>query len=106
MLELRSMLDMSSWLRYETFVRRLPFLFYLFFLAALYIGNRHRVEKQVRQLDAVNKDLIEMRWHYEASKEELAKRSRQSSVATLVVENGVRELTRPPFIIEVSEDGN
>jgi hypothetical protein len=99
MRELGSMLDMGGWLNYDRFVSRLPFLFFLCALAVVYIWNKHTVESQVRELNATERELTELRWHYDSSKDELARASRQSSVASRVAEQNIFELTEPPHII-------
>lgn len=44
--------------------RQLPYLFFLLFLVMLYIGNAHRVERKVRDIDRVQKELKELNWIY------------------------------------------
>ncbi len=94
-----SVVDVRQWWKYNRFVDRMPFLLFCTFLAAFYIWNRHTFERQVRELDRLNRELTEMRWYYDTAKDELARYSRQSSVADRVAARGILELTQPPLII-------
>jgi len=97
--ELLAMLDARDWLSYDRVVQRLPFLTFLSLLAAMYIGNRHTVERQSRDLDNIRQELTELAWYYDTANDELARRSRQSEVAERVASQGIHELTAPPRII-------
>jgi hypothetical protein len=50
--------------------KNLPFLYYLSFLALLYIANSHYAERKARKIDRLKHDLNELRWHYNAIKSE------------------------------------
>ncbi len=97
--ELLSFLDVREWLQYNRFVDRLPFLMFCSALGILYIWNRHTVERQVRELDRMNRKVTEQRWYYDTAKDELARNSRQSNVADRVAARGILELMEPPLII-------
>jgi|GEM_PF-668778 len=97
--EFLALVDVRNWWQYNRFVDRLPFLLFCTFLAGFYIWNRHTFERQVRELDRLNRELTEMRWYYDTAKDELARHSRQSSVADRVAARGILELTQPPLII-------
>ncbi len=97
-------MDLRTWLEYDRFVNRLPFLVFCALLAMLYISNRYSCERKVRELAVVQKKVEEHRFYYDSTKDELARNSRQSSVAERVAGRGVVELTAPPIILSSVED--
>lgn len=102
--EMSSMLEASSWFQYDRFIERLPFLLFCVFLAGVYIYNRHTMERRIRDLDRVQKEIVELRWYHDSAKDELARKSRQSSVARLVESQGIEELMKPPHVIAAGEE--
>ena len=80
----------------EAAVQLMPFFFFLFLLCLLYISNRHFAEKNVRQIDRINKELKEYKWEYVTAKAELMYQSNQSEVAKRVAPMGLKESTVPP----------
>jgi hypothetical protein len=92
-------MDLRSWMEYDRFVKRLPFLVFCTVLAMLYIGNRYSCERKVRELAVLQKKVEEHRFYYDSTKDELARNSRQSRVAERVAGRGVVELTDPPIIL-------
>ena len=104
--ELLAFLDVRDWMQYNRFVDRLPFLLFCVLIGIFYIWNRHTFERQVRELYRLNKELTELRWYYDTAKDELARNSRQSSVAERVAIRGVMELTEPPIIILQEKNKN
>lgn len=102
--ELGGLLDLGGWLNYDRFVARLPFVLFLCGLAVVYIWNKHTVERQVRELNDIKKEVTELRWDYDSSKDALARASRQSSVASRVAEHEIFELTEPPLVILIEKE--
>lgn len=98
--ELLALLDWREWVQYDRVVRHLPFFGFLALLAAAYISNRHTMERQSRELDAIRNQLVELQWYYDTANDELARHSRQSKVARRVADQGIKELTTPPIIID------
>lgn len=98
-------LDISRWVHYQTIIRNLPFVFFLAAVAILYIANAHYAEKNVRELNQIERKMNEMRWEYMTTKSELENISKQSEVAKLVEPTGLKELREPPKKIIVKEDG-
>jgi hypothetical protein len=100
--ELLTLLDWREWVQYDRVVRHLPFFGFLAVLAVVYISNRHTMERQSRELDAIRKELVELQWYYDTANDELARHSRQSKVARRVADQGIEELTTPPIIIDAA----
>ncbi|MEO6166081.1 MAG: FtsL-like putative cell division protein [Chitinophagales bacterium] len=97
-------LDLSRWVHYQTIIRNLPFVFFIAAVAIIYIANAHYAEKNVRELNLIERKMNEMRWEYMTTKSELENISKQSEVAKLVELSGLKELREPPKKIIVKED--
>ena len=80
----------------------LPMLFLISVLAILHVANTHRIEKKARQINALEKELKELRWMYMTTKSDLMYKSKQSEVAKMVKELGLKESEKAPnkIIIE------
>ncbi len=74
----------------------LRYIFFLAFIAILYIANARYAERNMRQINAIQGELKELRWQYMTSKSKLMIRSKQSEVAKLVKPLGLEELNEPP----------
>ena len=61
-------------------LKNLPFILFLGFLAIVYIANAHYSEKKVREIQALQKDIKEIRWHYMAIQSALSLSSKRSEV--------------------------
>ncbi len=88
----------------QALVRFMPFVFFLTFLAVIYIGNSYMAEHTIRQIDQTEKDLKELRSEYISGKTELMFRSKQTEVAAAVVPLGLKESTTAPRKIVVRTD--
>lgn len=61
-------------------LKNLPFVLFVSFLTMIYIANAHYSEKKIRQIQALQKDITELRWHYMAIQSELMYNSKRSEV--------------------------
>ncbi len=61
-------------------LKNLPFVFFLGFLAVVYIANAHYAEKQVREIQALQQEVKELKRQYNALKSETMFRSRLAEV--------------------------
>ena len=52
-------------------LKNIPFLLFLAFLTIIYIANAHYSIKKIRQIQALQKDVKELRWNYMSLKSEL-----------------------------------
>ena len=77
-------------------IKNLPYIFFLGFLAILYIANAHYAEKKVRKIQVLQKELKEQRWRYMSMKSDLMYKSKQVEVAKMVKSIGLKELTNKP----------
>jgi hypothetical protein len=79
----------------------IPFVMYLTLWAIIYIGNTHYAERSKRNIDRINKEIKELRADYLTTKADLMFRSKQSEVAKMVSQTGLKELTTPPKKINI-----
>jgi hypothetical protein len=95
----------SNWLAQnmskESALNILPFLFFLTVLGMLYIANKHYAEKNIRQIEKINKELKELKWEHLTAKSILMSKSKQSEVAKITKTFGLNEAVAPPTKIVV-----
>ena len=89
-------LDVTNWLNYEMVSANLPFILFIAFIGIIYIANAHYAEKSVRETNDIEKKMKQLQWEYTTTKSELEYNSKQSEVAKLVGQDGLKELTVPP----------
>ncbi len=89
-------LDLSRLVHHQTVIRNLPFIFFIAILGICYIANSHYAEKNIREIDQIDKQLNELRWDYMTTKSQLEYMSKQSEVARMVEARGLKELREPP----------
>jgi hypothetical protein len=86
----------------ESALNILPFLFFLTVLGMLYIANKHYAEKNIRQIEKINKELKELKWEHLTAKSILMSKSKQSEVAKITRTFGLNEAVAPPTKIVVN----
>ena len=72
----------------------------------VYISNRYSVQKNLLEIDNLNKELQDVKYKALSSSSQLTERSRESHVLELLKQNNDSTLKmpeQPPFIIEVKE---
>lgn len=88
----------------------LPFIFFIAFLGMLYIGNRHFAENNIRSIDKLQKEVLELSTNYKVLKADLMQRSTKTEVANQVdsLNLGLIEPVEPPkkIIVPVNEYQN
>ena len=95
--------ELSFWSS-DLVLKNLPFLVFLGFLAVVYIANAHYAEKNVRDIQVLQRDLKELRWYYMSLESENMFNSKRSEVADRVKKDGLRPQTGTPKIITVKEN--
>ena len=88
----------------ETATGALPFIFFLAALGMLYITNRNYAEKNIREIDKINKEVKELNYDYKTTKAELAFKSTLTEVAKKADTLGIKESLEPPQKITTEED--
>lgn len=87
----------------ESAINIMPFLFFLTVLGMLYIANKHYAEKNIRQIEKINKELKELKWEHLTAKSELVSKSKQSELAKITTLFGLKEAVVPPTKIVVNQ---
>lgn len=85
----------------QSVIRGLPFLFYIAFLAVLYIGNAYYAEKKIMQIEKIKKEIKELRSESISVKSALMFHSKQSEVIKRISGYGIKESLIPPHKIFV-----
>lgn len=98
-------MDFNALLTMDNLLKNAPFVFFLFLLTLIYIGNTHEMENTTRDIDRLKDELKEVRWQYMSAKAELMYNCKMTEVATAVEPLGLKELTSPPkkIVIEKGE---
>lgn len=88
----------------EAATRMLPFIFFVAFLAMVYIANRHMAENNIRDIDKLSKQVKELSWDYKTTKAELSYRSTLTEVEKKTDTLGLQISVEPPQKITITED--
>lgn len=89
----------GSFLAEESMIRQLPFIFFLTFLALLYVANGYYSEKTIREINSLNRNIKELKSEYIITKSDLMFLSKQSEVAKEAQKINVFESRTPPIKI-------
>ena len=86
----------------SSIVNQLPFILFLAFLAAMYIGNRYHAERVVRDLTKLNQEVKDLRAESITTASELMFMSKQSEVIKMVrsANLNLEESVKPPIKIK------
>lgn len=95
--------NVFSYFDRDRVVRLMPYLFFLFFLAIVYIGNSYYAEKTIREIHQANRDIKELHSEFITTKSELMRKSKLTEVAKSLRSAGVKESTVAPAKIIVKK---
>ena len=87
---------------YQWVVKNIPFFLFMAFLAVLYIYNGHLADKLTRKIGFTEKHIKELEYEYKTIKSEVIFRSKASELVKAVEPLGLKELTKPPVILEAN----
>ena len=88
----------------KNWFNNLPLLLFIAMLGVIHVANNHYLENKVRRINKLEAEIKELRWNYMTGKSNLMLKSKQSEVAKQVEHLGLKELTVPPFKIEVKKN--
>lgn len=97
------MKSIGNWFTGENIIKNVPFLLLIGVLGIVYIANAHYHLQLERKIDSKEKQVQKLSWEYMTTKSDVMYKSKQSEVAKAVKEIGLKPLTEPPKIIEVSK---
>ncbi len=89
--------DELNWLN------NLPLVLLVAILGLFHVSNTHLAESKIRKINNMEQEIKELRWLYMTSKSDLMYKSKQSEVAKMVKDQGLKELVSPPFKIAISK---
>jgi hypothetical protein len=72
-------------------LKNLPFVLFLSFLTIIYIANAHYAEKQVRQIQALQSEVKELKRQYNSLKSDIMYKSRLAEVGENVEALGLHK---------------
>ena len=84
-------------------VQYVPKILFVMALGILYISNSHHAEKTVREINAIQAEVEDMRADYTTLKSDLMFASKQSEVARRVKEFGLKESLTPPYKVRIEK---
>ncbi len=88
----------------EVILRNMPFILFLGFLAVIYIANSHYAERNVRQIQTLQKEIKELRWYYMSLQAENMYNSKRTEIVDRVRRDGLKPLEDQPKIIVVDRE--
>ena len=94
-MDLKTMFDVGFWTS-RLVLDNLAFVLFLSFLTTVYIANAHLAERNVREIQVLQKDLKELRWYYMSLQSENMYNAMRSEVAKRVKESGLRPQSEAP----------
>jgi hypothetical protein len=94
----------GNFLSHEKIVSNMPYVFFLTFLAILYIANGYYTEKTIKQLYKTNNEIKELRSEYISNKSDLELIKQQSHVAFSIKSLELKESLSPPNKIIIKKN--
>ncbi|GEM_PF-787466 len=96
--------EKSPMTRAERWFAKLPFIYLVIFLCAIYVFSAHQAEKKVRSIQHLQAELVEMKWEYTSLNADWMYSSTRSQVAERVAPADLKWTGRTPVIIEVGKN--
>lgn len=97
-----SILD-GSFLNSNFFRKQYKFMSLLVLMLVIYIGNRYTLTRKIAEVDALGKELTELRYEVLIHRSHLMQESRQSHIYQLVEEKGLdlKATAQAPYRLKV-----
>ena len=98
----------GNFLSSESTFKKLPFVFFLCFIAICYIANGYYADDQIRKVNTLSSEIKELRTQYIVVKDSLVIKSKQTEVAKALdkTQTGIKESVVPPKKIIVQQVNN
>lgn len=95
----------GNFLSKESTFQKMPFIFFLSFLAICYIANGYYADDQIRKVNTITSEIKELRTQYIVVKDSLVIKSKQTEVAKALKlkQTGIKESVVPPKKIIVKQ---
>ena len=88
----------------DLILNNLIFVLFLGFLAIIYIANAHYAERNVREIQLMQKEIKEMRWYYMSLQAENMYKSKHSEMRESVKDLGLKPQNGRPKRIVVKNE--
>lgn len=92
--------DEVAFFKMENIIRNIPYFLFIVVIGIFYIWNNAHGLAMEREMRTIDQQLLEKQYYYNATKDSLTQRSRQSKVADMVDTLQMQELSNPPFTIK------
>ena len=89
----------------DGFVNLFPFFFYIVFLSMFYITNVYIAEDMSREISRLNRKVEDLHVEYVYLKSEITKVTKQSNMAVMLKDKGIKESVEPLRRIVVEKEG-
>lgn len=93
--QMQSFLD-GSFLAKGSFASWIPYIVFLAVLGLIYIKNNYTAERNIRELNKLNQELIELHYDYIQMKSVVNLSTQPSTLEGELKEFGIKRLERPP----------
>ena len=93
-----------GYLTEELLLKNLVFVLFLGFLAILYIANAHYAERNVREIQGLQREMKELKWYYLTLESENMYNSRKAEMAGRLREEGLIAAPSKPLRIVVDKN--
>jgi hypothetical protein len=90
----------------DSATRALPFMLFIALLGMIYIANRNLAERDIRDIDKVEKQVNELSWDYKSVKAKFAFKSTLSEVLKRVDTLGLKQPAQPPQVLNDEGEGS
>ena len=97
---LRSVIDN---LREGRLMQYLPYALYVVMLGVVYIGNRHHIDRVIRDIETTKLQVEELRAEYMNAKADYMYALKRTEIVKRVEKIGLRESPKPPEVIYISK---
>ena len=81
----------------------LPHALYLVLLGVIYIGNRHHIDRVIREIDAIKLEVEDIRAEYMNAKSAYMYALKRTEIVKKVRVLGLKERAAPPEVIYIEE---
>ena len=96
-------INVAGLFKNESIAKAMPFIFFLTFLAMIYISTAYYAERIIRETNKITNELKELRSEYISTKSDLMFISKQSEVAKSVAPMQIKESLIPPQKIVIKK---
>jgi hypothetical protein len=97
---------LNSKINADSATRALPFMLFIALLGMIYIANRNLAERDIRDIDKVEKQVNELSWDYKSVKAKFAFKSTLSEVLKRVDTLGLKQPAQPPQVLNDEGEGS